>query len=50
MSEFECRNGHLMGSGQFTCKECGAPLWRMDSKSNRELEGEDEYWPDEGDN
>jgi len=37
MSEFECRNGHLMASGEFTCSICGARLHRMDGMTSREI-------------
>jgi len=40
MSEFECRNGHLMKG--IICGICGARLWRMDGKTERELRGEEE--------
>ena len=30
MSEFACKNGHLMRSGEFKCRECGAKLHTMD--------------------
>ncbi len=41
MSEFACRNGHPMYSGQWTCSECGAPLATMDGKGNAELLAEE---------
>ena len=36
MSEFECRNGHLMPSGKYFCPECGERVARMDGYSARE--------------
>ena len=44
MSEFECRNGHLMPSGKFKCPECGAPLYKMDgftAKQHKMMEADD---------
>ena len=43
MSEFTCRNGHLMAptDGLF-CKECGERCVRMDGKSNGQLRYEEE--------
>ena len=40
MSEFECRNGHLMPSGKTIC-HCGARLWKMDGKTASELRREE---------
>ena len=37
MSEFECRNGHLMPSGKFKCEICGARLHRMDGMTSRQI-------------
>jgi len=58
MSEFECRNGHLMASGEFTCSICGARLHRMDGMTSREIARQEaaideiydmgeEYWDEE---
>ena len=45
MSEFECRNGHLMiPSLGMNCHICGAPVARMDGKSNSELAYEDKMY------
>jgi len=41
MSDFECKNGHLMPCGKSKCPECGAPLWTMDGCTARELEARD---------
>ena len=43
MSEFECRNGHLMPSGKFKCEICGARLHRMDGMTSREIERSDAH-------
>ena len=37
MSEFECKNGHLMASGKFKCDICGSRLHRMDGMTAREI-------------
>jgi len=37
MSEFSCRNGHLMRPAQRWCSECGEPLQYMDGESRGEL-------------
>lgn len=43
ISEFECRNGHLMAPSMGpNCQICGAPIYRMDGKMNRQLAYEDE--------
>jgi len=45
MSEFECRNGHLMlPSLGIRCHICGAPVAYMDGKSNKQLAYEDEMY------
>jgi len=35
MSDFECRNGHLMRSSDTRCKKCGASLYSMDGLSRK---------------
>jgi len=37
MSDFECKNGHLMASGKFKCDICGSRLHRMDGMTAREI-------------
>ena len=45
MSEFECRNGHLMLPSLGTrCHICGAPVAYMDGKNSKQLEYEDEMY------
>ena len=46
MSEFECRNGHLVAPSKAIhgCPECGEPIVRMDGKSSRQLEAEEREW------
>ena len=48
MSEFECVNGHLMKSGEYSCSICGARIGRMDGMTRSEAEAEDRDGPDEG--
>lgn len=38
MSEFECRNGHLMRSRDRICLICSSPVYRMDGFTGKELE------------
>lgn len=38
MSEFECRNHHLMKSGDVFCRQCGEPLMYCDGMSRRQYE------------
>ena len=40
MSEFECRNGHIMKSGEYICSTCGAKLARTDGMNKEEFEQE----------
>lgn len=44
MSEFECKNGHQMlpSQGPF-CKICGGKVFKMDGRTDRELEKEEEF-------
>ena len=42
MSEFECKNGHLMKSGEYICPICGARIGKVDGMSRAEFEREDE--------
>ena len=37
MSEFTCRNGHLMRTGQLRCEDCGAPLHAMDGMTDKQI-------------
>ena len=37
MSEFTCRNGHILKAGQNVCPKCGQGLHRMDGMTNSEL-------------
>jgi len=37
MSEFACRNGHLMRSGDRVCPECGEPCYTMDGMTGRQM-------------
>ncbi len=50
MSEFTCKNGHIMRPGQLVCS-CGESLYQMDGLSKAELrrQEEDEY-PEEDSN
>lgn len=41
MSEFECKNGHLMKSGEYTCPVCGAKIARMDGMTRSECRREE---------
>ena len=43
MSEFACRNGHLMSPGQLSCYICGEPMHTMDGKTDAELRAEERY-------
>lgn len=50
MSLFECRNGHIMKSGERTCSKCGGQVHTMDGMTNRELKAEarrDQEQPDD---
>ena len=38
MSEFECRNGHLVDPPYYQCQECGGTVVRMDGYSRKQLE------------
>ncbi len=42
MSEFTCRNGHLMRPTQRWCTECGEPLHYMDGESRSELKAREQ--------
>ena len=37
MSEFACRNGHLMRSSDRVCPECGEPCYTMDGLTSSQL-------------
>ena len=37
MSEFACRNGHLMSCRDRICPECGEPCYTMDGMTSRQL-------------
>jgi len=37
VSEFACRNGHLMRSGDRVCPQCGEPCYTMDGMTGRQL-------------
>lgn len=41
MSEFECRNGHLMKSGEYICSICGSHIAKTDGMNKEEFERED---------
>ena len=49
MSEFTCKNGHLVRPSERCCKICGGNIVRMDGMSNRELEARDREFEEEGD-
>lgn len=48
MSEFECRQGHLVAPSQMIkgryCPECGEPIVRMDGLSSRQWQEIDVEW------
>ena len=48
MSEFECSQGHITGSG-LKCHICGSRITRMDGKTAKQLQAEDDYCDDEPD-
>ena len=48
MSEFACRNGHLMSSGEWKCKQCGEPLYSMDDMTDSQLRRQDKYEREHG--
>ena len=37
MSEFECRNRHMMKSGEYECSICGAKVTYMDGLSSSQI-------------
>lgn len=37
MSEFECKNGHMMLSREQKCRVCGSPVYTMDGMTGRQL-------------
>ena len=39
MSEFACRNGHLMSCQDHICKVCGSPVHTMDGMTGKQLWG-----------
>jgi len=43
MSEFQCRNGHLMSCRDKFCPQCGATVGFMDGKTGRQCAAE-EAW------
>ena len=47
MSEFECRQGHLVSPSIGYCKICGGRAVRMDGMSACELERMDNIEPEE---
>lgn len=47
MSEFECKQGHLMSCRDDRCKICGSPVWRMDGLTAREHEARDRYYEEQ---
>lgn len=54
MSEFLCKNGHVMKTGDIICK-CGARLYFMDGSTNWQLRKmeelqEAEKWKEEDEN
>lgn len=42
MSEFECRNGHIMKSGEYFCNVCGERIGKMDGMTRGEANKEDQ--------
>jgi transcription initiation factor IIE alpha subunit len=42
MSEFTCRNGHVLNPGEFECPICGAHLGHMDGESSAEIRRRDD--------
>jgi len=47
MSEFCCKNGHVMRARETHCPECGEPKYSMDGMTARELrEQERDYIPE----
>lgn len=42
MSEFECKNGHLMKSGEYICTLCGSGIGREDGISSSEARKREE--------
>lgn len=51
MSEFECRQGHIVAPSQMIkgryCPECGEPIVRMDGKSSRQWREIEKKWENE---
>lgn len=47
MSEFECKNGHTMRSGEYFCKVCGERIATMDGMTRSEAKREDQEDYDE---
>ena len=43
MSEFSCRNGHLIRSGERFCSLCGEPRYFMDGMTARQLSAIEQY-------
>jgi len=51
MSEFECREGHLIPPGKVRCPICGGRIHKMDGQSAEEIEADErEGYDDEGEN
>lgn len=51
MSEFECRNHHLMKSGEYSCRICGERIEYTDGMSRNEMRALDAIdYPDEKEN
>lgn len=47
MSEFTCKNGHIISPSVGYCQECGGSIYFMDGMSNRELQAREEETEDE---
>ena len=43
MSEFTCRYGHIMRSGEEFCHHCGEPRYFCDGLTARQLAAQEQY-------
>lgn len=50
MSEFECSQGHLMKSGEYTCPKCGGRIARMDGMTKSEAAADEREEPEDREN
>jgi hypothetical protein len=48
MSEYECRNGHSMRSGEYSCPLCGEKIGFEDGMSRSEMRTREREDPDGG--